>query len=172
MNFWGLFFNNSDTAFKPSESMLIAQKTFMALYNYVPESRQAYLPEDIELWLFPAWDDPENAKTWPGDLPSLGDLYEAAEPVEIYQEFEMRRLRLSGEEGGQISQMVDRLPHEGEYTDGENTLRIMVKALLPYPYPDPDPRASFSPNLYVNNTPPPITLTCQPSDGLLAIPSP
>ena len=77
-------------------------------------------------------------------------------------------MRLVGDLGANISQTMDS-PSHWVYSDGEINLAVEVNKLLPYTLPELDPTA---PGLYLNNTPPPITLTCHPYDGLVAIPFP
>jgi hypothetical protein len=157
---------------EPSESLNIAMNTFRLLSNYSSDSLQLYLPENIEIWLYPPAYGYEITELWPEGLPPLSELFEEAQLVEEVDEFgieSLRRLRLECEEGYLFIQAFNELPHRELYSDGEITLVVNVIGLLPYPYPDMDP---FSSGLYLNNTPPPTTLTCGPEDGLLAIPHP
>lgn len=144
------------------------ESTYYLLETYFPANLEYYIPESIEIRFLEPYGK-ESSTLWPVDLPPLSELAERSQPHEDFPF--MNILRLSGDDASQIIRMFDKFPNFGEYTDGETTYSLYIVPLLPYSAPNTK-YFELSWVAVDNTTPPPTTLTCQPSDGLLAIPAP
>jgi hypothetical protein len=152
--------------------------TYWFLNRYTPNGLELYQPDRLAVWVAKRWEGQPEDRQWPLTSPTLKQLYnqtlagtqpfaqlgdsaviEGKSAATLFNLFENTDALTLVEDGGLW------------FSDGKDAYLVYERPLLPYEAPIreghyqaiiPDPSISI----------PSTTLSCQPSDGVLAMPQP
>jgi len=152
--------------------------TYWFLSRYAPNGLELYQPDRLAVWIARRWEGQPEDRQWPLTSPTLKQLYyqtlagtqpfaqlgdsaviEGKSAATLFNLFKNTDASIFVEDGGLW------------FSDGKDAYLVYERPLLPYEAPIlaghyqaiiPDP------TLHI----PPTTLSCQPSDGVLAMPQP
>jgi hypothetical protein len=145
--------------------------TYWFLRRYNPPGLQVYQPEREAIWAVEQRESQPEDHIWPLKSPTLKQVYQQSLLGTAPDYYLGDSTVLSGDSAKTISAIANESVAKGEYdlwfTDGKDSYRVLERTLLPYQEPAPG-QFSIDPSISIR----PTTLSCQPSDGVLAMPQP